>query len=48
MWPRIALSGFVLAELDGKPTMTYLETAAEGQVTDSPAVAGHVTPPVLS
>jgi transcriptional regulator with XRE-family HTH domain len=37
------MGGFVLAELDGKPPMTYLETAAEGQVTDSPAVAAFVT-----
>jgi hypothetical protein len=36
------LGGFVLADLDGQPPMVYLETAAEGQVTDSPSVAAHV------
>ena len=36
------LGGFVLADLDGKPPMVYLETAAEGQVTDSPSVAAHL------
>jgi len=36
------LGGFVVADLDGKPPMIYLETAAEGQVTDSPSVVGHV------
>lgn len=36
------LGGFILADLDGKPPMAYLETAAEGQVTDSPSVAVHV------
>jgi hypothetical protein len=36
------LGGFVIAELDGSPPMVYLETAAEGQVTDSPSVAAHV------
>ena len=36
------LGGFVIADLDGKPPMVYLETAAEGQVTDSPSVAAHV------
>jgi transcriptional regulator with XRE-family HTH domain len=35
------LGGFVIADLDGQP-MVYLETAAEGQVTDSPSVAAHV------
>jgi len=34
--------GFILADLDGKPPMAYLETAAEGQVTDSPSVAAHL------
>lgn len=29
------LGGFIIVDLDGKPTMAYLETAAEGQVTDS-------------
>jgi transcriptional regulator with XRE-family HTH domain len=37
------LGGFVLADLDGQPPMVYLETAAEGQPTDSPAVAAHVS-----
>jgi transcriptional regulator with XRE-family HTH domain len=36
------LGHFVIADLDGKPPMVYLETAAEGQVTDSPSVAAHV------
>ena len=36
------LGGFILADLDGKPPMAYLETAVEGQVTDSPSVAAHV------
>jgi hypothetical protein len=36
------LGGFIIADLDGKPAMAYLETAAEGQVTDSPSVTAHV------
>jgi len=36
------LGHFVIADLDGKPPMVYLETAAEGQVTDSPSVVAHV------
>jgi transcriptional regulator with XRE-family HTH domain len=36
------LGGLILADLDGQPSMVYLETAAEGQITDSPAVASHV------
>ncbi len=36
------LGGFVIADLDGKPPMAYLETAAEGQVTDSPSVVAHL------
>ena len=36
------LGGFIIADLDGKPPMAYLETAAEGQVTDSPSIAGHI------
>jgi transcriptional regulator with XRE-family HTH domain len=36
------LGGFVIAERDGKPSMAYLETAAEGQVTDSPATVADV------
>jgi transcriptional regulator with XRE-family HTH domain len=36
------LGGFVIADLDGKPPVVYLETAAEGQITDSPSVAAHV------
>jgi len=36
------LGHFVIADLDGKPPMVYLETAVEGQVTDSPSVAAHV------
>jgi hypothetical protein len=29
------LGGFIIADLDSKPPVAYLETAAEGQVTDS-------------
>jgi len=36
------LGHFVIAERDGTPPMVYLETAAEGQVTDSPSVVAHV------
>jgi hypothetical protein len=36
------LGAFVIAERDGKPPMAYLETAAEGQVTDSPSVVTDV------
>jgi len=36
------LAHFVIADLEGKPPMVYLETAAEGQVTDSPSVAAHI------
>jgi len=36
------LGGFIIADLDGKPPMAYLETAAKGQVTDSPSVSSHV------
>src|SRR5579859_8193308 len=36
------LGGLIIADLDGSPPMAYLETAAEGQVTDSPAVVNHV------
>jgi transcriptional regulator with XRE-family HTH domain len=36
------LGAFILADLDAKPPMVYLETAAEGQVTDSPSVVAHV------
>jgi hypothetical protein len=32
----------VIADLDGKPPVVYLETAAQGQITDSPSVAGHL------
>lgn len=32
------LGHFVIADPDGKPSVAYLETAAEGQVTDSPSV----------
>jgi Domain of unknown function (DUF5753) len=30
------LGAFTIADIDAKPPMVYLETAAEGQVTDSP------------
>ena len=36
------LAHFVIADLDGKPPVVYLETAAEGVVTDSSSVAAHV------
>ena len=36
------LAHFVIADLDARPPVVYLETAAEGHVTDSPAVAAHV------
>lgn len=36
------LGAFVIAELDGNSPMAYLETAAEGQVTDSPSVVADV------
>lgn len=35
------LGGFAVADLDGSPSMVYLETAAEGQIADSPAVVAH-------
>ena len=36
------LAHFVIADLDGKPPVVYLETAAEGVVTDSSSAADHV------
>jgi hypothetical protein len=36
------LGAFIIADLDGLPSMVYLETSAEGQDTDSPAVLSHV------
>ena len=36
------LGGFIIADLDARPPVAYLETAAEGHVTDSPSVAAHV------
>src|SRR6266496_2520245 len=36
------LAHFVIAELDGKPPVVYLETAAEGQITDSSSAVAHV------
>lgn len=36
------LGAFVLAETDGSPANVYLETSAEGQVTDNPSVVAHV------
>jgi hypothetical protein len=36
------LGGFIIADLDSKPAVVYLETAAQGQITDSPSVAGHL------
>jgi transcriptional regulator with XRE-family HTH domain len=37
------LGAFVIADLDGSASIVYLETSAEGQVTDSPAIVAHVT-----
>jgi len=36
------LGGFIIADLDSKPPVAYLETAAEGQVTDGSSAVGHV------
>jgi hypothetical protein len=36
------LGGFIIADLDSKPSVTYLETAAEGIVTDSSSAVNHV------
>jgi hypothetical protein len=36
------LGGFIIADLDSRPSMAYLETAAHGQVTDSSSAVGHV------
>lgn len=36
------LGAFIIADLDGSPSMVYLETSAEGPDTDSPAVLAHV------
>jgi hypothetical protein len=36
------LAHFVIADLDSKPPVAYLETAAEGQVTDGSSAVGHV------
>jgi len=36
------LGGFIIADLDSKPPVAYLETAAEGQVTDSSSTVSHV------
>jgi transcriptional regulator with XRE-family HTH domain len=37
------LGAFVIADIEGAASMVYLETSAEGQVTDSPATVAHVT-----
>jgi hypothetical protein len=36
------LAHFVIADLDARPPVVYLETAAEGHVTDSPSVTNNV------
>jgi len=36
------LGAFIIADLEGRPPVTYLETAAEGVVTDSASAANHV------
>ena len=38
------LAHFVVADLDGKPPAVYLETAAEGHITDSSSAVAHVAP----
>jgi len=37
------LGAFIIADVDGSPSMVYLETSAEGQDTDSPTALAHVT-----
>ena len=37
------LDGFIIADLDSRPSMAYLETAAHGQVTDRALGTAHVT-----
>jgi hypothetical protein len=34
----------VIADLDGKPPVVYLETAAEGYITDSSSAVAHFAP----
>ena len=36
------LGGFIIADLDARPPVAYLETAAKGHVTDSPSAAAHL------
>src|SRR5580693_10172333 len=36
------LGGFIIADLDARPLVAYLETAAKGHVTDSPSAAAHL------
>ena len=36
------LGGFIIADLDSRPSMAYLETAAHGQVTDSSSAVSQV------
>jgi hypothetical protein len=36
------LGGFIIADLDEKPSVAYLETSAGGQVTDSSSAVDHV------
>ena len=38
------LGGFIIADLDGTPPVAYLETSAEGQVTDSSSAVSGVLP----
>ena len=40
----VCWASFVIADLDGSPGMVYLETAAEGQIADSPAIRGSCDP----
>ena len=38
------LAHFVIADLDGKPSAVYLETAAEGHITNSSSALAHIAP----
>ena len=41
------LGGFIIADLDSRPSVAYLETAAEGIVTDSSSAVNHVALPSI-
>ena len=38
------LARFVIADLDGKPSAVYLETAAEGRITNGSSALAHSLP----